>query len=186
MQNIFRGTRFQRGVTTVQIMVGLAVMGIVAVGGMQTLKRIEDSKLKNELQELISIRAGLVQWASRKGGVFTGFTLATACNHSFFPASRCSGSGATTAVTNEWGSQVTLALTNLTSTNTGVKMIYPGYSSRGCLQQVLDVWHEAARIDVGSTAVKTTTTQSIDEDTANTACKAATDNATVSYTFGTN
>lgn len=176
----------QKGITNIQIAVSIAVVGLSIAGGLFLFKYIEDQKVKNESAELADVRSSSVSYASQHGGRFTGLTLFVACSKGFFPDGRCSGTGASTAVTNQWGGSVTLTITNLTGTNNGAAWSYPGLSSKGCINEITGMWHHAARISVGTTAVKTATTQDIDDAGIIAACNAATDDATIVWTFGSN
>lgn len=189
MTKITKTTIRQRGIGVIQVIMILAVSALLIVAGAGTFKYVRETKVKTNMQELTELKAQGQLYATRHGGTYAGFTLEHACVQDFFAPSRCSGSGATTAATSIWGGPITSAPVNLTGANTGIKWSIGGYPSKACLKEVLDMWHLAARVDVGSTNLKTTTSQALlpsDETAVNTACDAASDNATVHYTFGTN
>ena len=176
----------QAGITNIQIAVGIAVVGLSIVGGLFLFKYIEGQKVKNESAEIADLKASSVTFATQHGGRYTGFTIGLACSKGFFPEGRCTGNGASAGVTNAWGGAITANVANLTGTGTGLAWSFPGLSSKACINEITDLWHHAARIAVGTTPVKTATTQDIDDDTIITACEAAADAATIVWTFGSN
>jgi len=174
----------QRGITNIQIAMGIAVIGLSILGGLFLLKYPESQKVKNEMAELMDLRSSSVNYATKHGGLYTGMSIATACSFGFFPEGRCTGAGATAAVTNQWGGTIAVALVALTSTNSGVAWTFPGLSSRACIDEITDLWHTAALITVGTTAVKTAATQPLNDAATVTACEAQNNNASVVWTFG--
>jgi hypothetical protein len=178
--------RKQAGLTTIQIAVGIAVVGLSIVGGMFLFKYIESAKVKNESAEIADLRSSSVNYATQHAGRYTGISMDIACSKDFFPQGRCSGTGAATTATNAWGGAITVATANLTGANTGVAWTYPGLTTSACIAEITDVWHHAARIDVGTTPVKTATTQALNDAAIIAACKAEADDATIVWTFGTN
>ena len=178
--------RKQAGVSTVTVAVAVAVTALAIVGGTYALKYISNQKVKNEIAEITDLRASAVYFAAQHGGRYTGLDLNIACNKEFFPAGRCSGTGASTVATNASGGAITIAVTSLTGPGTGAAFTYPGLTSSACISEITDLWNIAARIDVGTTAVKTATTQALVDTTIINACNAAADDADIVWTFGTN
>jgi hypothetical protein len=184
-QRIFK-KKLQAGYTNIQIAVGITVAGLVAISGLYAFVYIGEQKVKNEGTELSRVKSASVNYATQHGGRYTGLTLAVACSKGFLPDGRCTGTGAATTATNQWGGLITLTVVNLTSANTGVKWTYPNYSNKTCIAAVTDMWDHAARIDIGGSAVKSTTIQPLDDNAIITACEATNDDATIAYTFGPN
>jgi hypothetical protein len=183
MKRIFKNPHFQRGVTGVQLAIFGAVTTLIVIGGVGMTKYIEKQKVSNEQSELNDLKTQSINFAAKHGGSYAGLTLAIACDQGFFPKQRCTGTGASTTVTNLWGGSVTLAIVNVNGTNDGVKWSYPGLSTQACVDEVTTMWDYTAKIDVDTTVVKDAVNKAIDDTATNTACKAAADNATVKWTF---
>lgn len=183
MKKLMTNLNKQRGVTNIQIAVGLTVVALALLGGVGMLKYPTSMKAINETGELIDLRASTVNYATNHSGKFTGFTLATACALGFFPDGRCTGTGATTAVANTWGGGVSVAVVNVIGTDDGLKWTYSGLTSKSCIDQITSLWNSVAKIDVGSTNVKTSQNQALDDATTGSACKGANDNASIAWTM---
>jgi hypothetical protein len=176
----------QAGVSTIIIAVTIAVGALAVVGGLYAFKYIGSMKVTNNAGEISDLRSSSVGYATSHGGRYQGLTLAVACSKGFFPDGRCSGTGASTTVTNQWGGSVTLTVVNLTGANTGAQWGMPGYNNKNCIEEITGIWNHAARISVNGSGVKTTTSQQLDDNTIISACEASNDDATVAYTFGPN
>jgi hypothetical protein len=175
----------QRGISQIQIAIGIAVAGLALVGGLILIKYPEKMKSTNEMTEISDLRSSSVTYATNHGGLYTGMTLDLACKHGFFPDGRCNGTGAGTTVSNQWGGSVTVGIVTINAGNDGLKWTYSGLSNQTCIDQISTMWNVMAKIDVGSTAVKTASNQALDDATAATACSGAGNNASISWTIGT-
>jgi hypothetical protein len=182
----FLKKQLQAGYTNIQIAVGITVAGLVALSGLYAFVYIGEQKVKNEGTELSRVKSASVNYATQHGGRYQGLTLGVACSKGFLPDGRCTGSGAATTATNQWGGAIALTIVNLTGANTGAKWTYPGYNNKTCIATVTDMWDHAARIDIGGTAVKSTTTQALADAAIIAACEATNDDASIDYTFGPN
>jgi len=176
----------QAGITNIQIAVGITVLALSLVGGLYLFKYIGQQQDMNESGEISDLKSSSVSYAGLHGGRYTNLTISLACSKDFFPAGRCVGTGASATVTNMRGGAITMAIVNLTGTDTGVQWNYPGYSNKSCIAEITSLWNNAARIDVGGTPVKTATTQTLQDTTIQQACEASNDNATIAWTFGPN
>lgn len=179
----FGHSRLQRGITNIQIAMGIAVVGLSIIGGLFLLKYPENQKVKNEVAELMDLRASSVGYATKRGGKYTGLTLATSCAIGFFPEGRCTGAAAATAVSNQWGGAVSLTIVDVNGAGTGIEWRYNGLSPRACIDEVTDLWHSAAKIKIGATEVKDDPTDALAEQATIDACQAA-DTADIYWTFG--
>ena len=167
--------RRQAGISSLQIVVALAVGALLLTGGVGGFKYIEQQKVNNDMAELGDIRAGLVDFASKHNTTFTGFTLNIGCKQQVFPDTRCSGTGATAAVSNIWGGSYSGTIVNLNSgTNNGYRLGSSGLSDNACIKEIGYQWTQWAKIEVGTTVVKANPTDPIDDDDINNACAGGT------------
>lgn len=178
-----KNLRKQSGVSIITIMVVLIVGAIILLGGTNSLKYIESSKVANDLDELNDLRASTISYGNNRGGNFTGVSLATLAGLEFFPAARVTGTGASTAVTNQWKGNVTVAAATVINTNDAIAYTYTGVPSSACKKLGMDAARIVNLIRVGSTTVKATTTGAVNEANLTTACDAANDNASITYTI---
>lgn len=165
----------QAGVSTLTIVVALAVGALLLMGGASAFKYIDQTKANNDMQELNDIRAGLVDFSSKHNTSFATFTLDIGCKQQVFPANRCTGTGAATTVSNGWGGNYQVTAVSVTGgTNNGARLQSSGYPDVACVKEITYEWNNWAKIEVGSTTVKSTVAQAIDDTAVNDACSAGT------------
>jgi hypothetical protein len=172
----------QAGISNVQLMIYLLVGAIVLVGGMGGIKYIDKSKVNNELAELTDLKASTISLSNARGGNFTGVTLGTLAGLDFFPRNRVTGTGAATAVTNQWKGAVTAVPATLNVTNDALAFTYTGYPASACKAVVIEAASVVNRIVVGTTQVKAPGGV-VNEDTLITACDAGADNNSIVWTI---
>lgn len=173
--NKIAAARRQAGVSGVQVVVSLAVGALILLSGIGAFKYIEQQKMNNDMAELTDIRAGLVDFASKHNTSFSAFSKDIGCKQQVFPAVRCSGTGASTAISNTWGGSYDFTVVNVSGgTNNGARLSSTGYSDVACAKEIGYQWDQWAKIEVGTTVVKSTATQTIDDAGINTACAGGT------------
>ncbi len=173
--NQIAASRRQAGVSAIQVVVALAVGALILVGGISYFKYIEQQKMNNDMAELNDIRAGLVDYASKHNTSFATLTEDIGCKQQIFPAVRCSGSGASTAISNTWGGTYDVTAVAVSGgTNNGARLASTGYSDVACMKEIGYQWDQWAKIEVGTTVVKATATAAINDTTINTACAGGT------------
>lgn len=163
--------RRQQGSMSIQTIVALAVGALALVGGVGGYIYIDQQKANNDMEELGLIRSGLVDYAQKHNTNFSALTLDIGCRQSVFPANRCSGSGASTTVANGSGGTYTITATNvLGGTNNGGRLGSTLISDASCVKEITYLWDQWAKIEVGSTTVKTLPTDQLNDTTVNNAC----------------
>lgn len=178
-----RGARSrQRGISILTVVIVLIIGAILITGALLSLRFVDEAKVQNELQELTSLRGSTMLFAQQRGTNFTGVDLATITRLNFFPPERVSGTGATVTVANQWKGTVTVAPTTTVSTNDSLAFTYTGVPSAACNSLMTPAANIATAISVGGTAVKTNG-GTLALATAQDQCTAASDNATIVYTF---
>ena len=161
----------QTGISTLLVIVVLAVGALLLIGGSNVTKYIEGQKANNDMAELNEIRASLIDYANKHNTTFTGFTLAIGCRQQVFSENRCSGDGAGLAVSNGWGGAYTFTITNVSSgVNNGLSLSSSLVPDAVCIKQISYQWDQWARIMVGNTTVKANIVQPIDDTAINSAC----------------
>lgn len=161
----------QAGVSSVQVVVSLAVGALILVGGVGAFKYIEQQKMNNDMAELTDIRAGLVDFAGKHNTSFSAFSKEIGCRQQVFPATRCSGTGATTTISNTWGGSYDFTAVNVSGgTNNGARLSSTGYSDVACMKEIGYQWDQWAKIEVASKVVKATATAVISDEDLNDAC----------------
>lgn len=161
----------QTGISTLLVIVVLAVGALLLIGGSNVTKYIEGQKANNDMAELNEIRASLIDYAIKHNTTFNGFTLAIGCRQQVFSDNRCTGEGAGLVVSNGWGGAYTFAIANVSGgTNNGLRLSSSLVPDAVCIRQISYQWDQWARIEVGATVVKTNVVQPIDDSAINTAC----------------
>lgn len=173
----------QRGISNIQIMVGVLISAILILGGMGLIRYIDKSKVNNDLSELSELKARTVSYGSQHGGTFAGFTQEMAIGFEFFPANRVSGAVGSRVVQNQWKGTIAVAPTTVNFANDAVLFTYTGVPSGACKDTAMQAGAIASKIVVGTTTVKSGSTAAIDEAGLITACDAAADNASVGYSM---
>jgi len=163
----------QQGISTLLVIVVLAVGALLLIGGSNVTKYIEGQKANNDMAELSEIRASLIDYANKHNTTFTGFTLDIGCRQQVFSANRCNGIGAASVVSNGWGGAYTFSIVNVSSgVSNGLRLSSSLVPDAVCIKQISYQWDQWARIEVGSVAVKNTIIQMIDDTAINDACVA--------------
>lgn len=175
--------RHQRGISNIQIMVGVLISAILILGGMGLIRYIDKSKVNNDLSELSELKSRTVSYGSQHGGTFAGFTQELAIGFEFFPANRVSGAVGSRVIQNQWKGNITVAPTTVNFANDAVLYTYSGVPSGACKDLGMQAGSVAAKIVVGTTTVKAGPTAALDEAGLITACDAAADNASVGYSM---
>lgn len=167
----------QTGISTLLVIVVLAVGALLLIGGSNVTKYIEGQKANNDMAELSEIRASLIDYANKHNTTFNGFTLAIGCRQQVFSENRCSDAGGGAAagagltVSNGWGGAYTITITNVSSgVNNGLRLSSSLVPDAVCIKQISYQWDQWARIEVGNTAVKANIVQPIDDAAINAAC----------------
>jgi hypothetical protein len=173
----------QRGISNIQIMVGVLISAILILGGMGLMRYIDKAKVNNELNELSELKARTVSYGSQHGGNFAGFTQELAIGFDFFPANRVSGAAGSRVIQNQWKGTITVAPTIVNFANDSVLYTSSGVPSGACKDTAMQVGAIAAKIVVGTTTVKAGPTAALDEAALITACDAAADNASLAYSM---
>jgi type II secretory pathway pseudopilin PulG len=183
-KNSFRNTnlrtrRKQGGFALLAITIGLAVIGIVIAAAAAGMSKMEDAKVSAELEELGDLKLNTMKVAASRGGNFTGYSTNLCANY-FFDETRRSGSGASTTITNRWKGTITCAPATAISTNDSLAFTYTGVPGGACKKIMASV--QADIVSIGGTTVKSVN-GAMNEATAITQCDAASNNATIVYTF---
>lgn len=161
----------QQGSMSIQTIVALAVGALALVGGVGAYIYIDQQKSNNDMEELGQIRSGLVDYGQKHNTSFAALTLDIGCRQSVFPANRCTGSGAGTAVSNAWGGSYAITATNvLGGTNNGGRLQSTLVSDSSCVKEITYLWDQWAKIEVGATTVKSLPTDQLNDTTVNSAC----------------
>lgn len=161
----------QRGSMSIQTIVALAVGALALVGGVGAYVYIGEQKANNDMEELTQIRGSIVGFGAKHNTNFSTLTLDIGCRQGIFPASRCTGSGSSTAVSNGWGGTYAISSVSvLGGTNNGARLATTLVPDDSCMKEITYQWDQWAKIEVGSTTVKTSVNQQIDDGTVNSAC----------------
>ena len=173
----------QAGISNIQIMVGVLISAILILGGMGMMRYIDKSKVNNDLNELSEYKAATVSYGSKHGGTFAGFTQELAVGLDFFNPNRVSGAVGSRLVQNQWKGDVTVQPATVNIANDALVFTFTGVPSSACKDTVMQAGNVAAKILIGATTVKTSAVTPVDEAATVTACDAAADNASISYSM---
>lgn len=161
----------QRGISTLLVIVVLAVGALLLIGGSNVTKYIEGQKANNDMAELGEIRASLIDYANKHNSTFTGFTLNIGCRQQVFAANRCNGAAAALTVSNGWGGAYTVTIVNVSGgVNNGLRLSSSLVPDAVCIRQISYQWDQWAFIEVGNETVKANIVQVIDDAAINDAC----------------
>ncbi len=175
--------KYQRGISNIQIMVGVLISAILILGGMGMMRYIDKAKVNNDLNELSELKAATVSYGSKHGGNFAGFTQELAIGLDFYNPTRVSGAVGSRTVMNQWKGNITVTPATMFISNDSLAFTYTGIPSSACKDTVMQAGSLAGTIIVGAISVKTSPTNPINEASTVTACDAAADNATVVYSM---
>lgn len=170
----------QSGISTIQIMVGLLVSGIVIIGGIGLIRWIDTAKVNNDIGELTDLKARTVSYSLNRNGNFTGVTHEVLIGMDFFPVNRVSGSTGSRVVQNQWKGLITSAPATTATTNDSLQFTYTGVPSGACKDVVSKAAQIATAITVGGTAVKPSL-GTLNETTMISSCDQGNDNVTIAY-----
>ncbi|QOU76430.1 hypothetical protein JAB4_059300 (plasmid) [Janthinobacterium sp. HH102] len=172
----------QRGISAIQIMLGVLVGALVLIGGLSLLRWVDSAKVNNDLSELNDLKARTVSYALNHNGSFSGVTQETIIGLDFFPSNRVSGASGSRVVQNQWKGLITVAPATTATANDSLLFTYTGITSAACKELSLKAAQLAAAISVGGTPVKPSL-GTLNEATMITSCDQGNDNVTIAYTF---
>lgn len=159
----------QRGVSLIEAMVGLVILGAV-VGMALWLKSVawpwfqgwsEGSAVSTHMGKIESVYCGAAN--------YTGLTTAAHANNTIFENRYLPGAN---VITNRFGGNVTLGMTTITNTNDTLQYTDTQVTSAACPSLVNTLVNDADRISVGGTIVKALNAAVVPA-TLNTQCNSA-------------
>jgi len=177
----YKSTKYQAGISNIQIMVGVLISAILILGGIGLMRYIDKAKVNNDLNELSELKAATVSYGSKHGGNFAGFTTELGAGLDFFNPTRVTGAAGARVVMNQWKGAITVVPTTLSLANDALAYTYTGVPSSACKDIVMQAGSIAGGISVGTTTVKASPIAAIDEASTITACDTAADNASITY-----
>ena len=160
----------------ITILAGVALTAILLIGGLPALNAIFQGQANNDLGNITQMITQAKTWSATHNSTFSGMTTQIASGYNWFATS--TGSGTSTVGVLSSGASVTVAATNVTSTNDGVAFTITGYKSNQCADLVQKVAPLVNSITVGGTAVKANGGM-VNDATAGTQCAAGADNTTI-------
>jgi hypothetical protein len=174
--------RFKRqaGLSNIQIMIGVLISALLILGGVGLIKYIDKTKVNNDLSELATLKTETVNYGSRNGGSFAGFSQEIGIGLDFFPRSRVSGAVGSRIVQNQWKGIITAVPATINIANDGIVFTYTGVPSGACKDLAQQAGDVAATITVGGTVVKAVAQPPV-LNTIITSCDAGADNVTIAY-----
>ena len=142
----------QRGITTVQVAIGILVSVIALVGSFAGFQYVQQAKVNTDVAAMADIKAATMRYGSVLGT--NGFTLGNSSlpqliSMGFFGSSAFSVSS-TTAVLNQYQGQVSVALPIEISSNEGLAFIFQGMPATSCRDVAMRIDNLATTIRGGN------------------------------------
>ena len=139
----------QRGITTVQVAIGILVSVIALVGSFAGFQYVQQAKVNTDVAAMADLKAATMRYGSVLGtnGFHTGnSSLPQLISMGFFGSSAFSVSG-TTAVLNQYQGPVSVAIPNdLGSNFDGLAFIFQGMPATSCRDVAMRIDNLAATI----------------------------------------
>lgn len=157
IQQAIRSRAKQRGLTIVELMIGLTVIGVFLAAAAYGYQLIFTSKGQNEMKYLDQAMECSRQIASNQA-TYAGFTTALMANNNCFPNTLVVGKGTAAAtVNNSFGGAITTTPVNLNATNDGLEFTSTQVPSDVCVN-MLRLLSKPARITVQANGAGAATT----------------------------
>lgn len=172
----------QKGISNIQIMVGVLISAILILGGIGLIRYIDRAKVNNDINELTELKARTVAYGASHGGNFANVTQELAIGLDFFPANRVSGATGSRVVSNQWQGNIKVYPTTVLLPNDALTFEYTGIPNAACKELVMQTANIATVISVGSTVLKFGN-EPVNEAGAVMICDNHADNATLLYAF---
>jgi type II secretory pathway pseudopilin PulG len=175
-------TRFQRGVTAVELIIGLAVIGLVIAGVAVTAQStFRDQKVNDEAQRVQMLQSRIRAYLSSSQDT-TSATVKNLAASKYIPLDAIDAKGEN--ITSKFGYPVAIIPGTLATGNDAVQIIYSNLKSEECINFAKAAGNafNAVGVAAGSAAVVTTAfaagaynvksqTKPFDNDTLVTSCK---------------
>jgi len=101
----------QQGYTNIQLAIGVLVSVVAVLGAIGGFTYVTQAKVNNQLTYLADLKNSTGRLFLQLGAATaSASSLANLNSYGFFPSSTVSGTGATTAVTNQWGGAITVGV----------------------------------------------------------------------------
>ena len=174
----------EAGVTNTQVAIVTLVGVILLLGSLGGFQYIGQAKVSNEIATLSDLRAATVRYGQFAGTfTSTNVTVPILAGFNFFASSglSVSGTGTTTAVANQWGGTVTVAVGTNATAGDAIDYTFSGVSTAACRELGTKVDNIVSKVTIGSTVTKAVGGAS-NSATVVTAC-ASGDNNSMTYTI---
>lgn len=179
--NAARSMNRQKGISNIQVMVGILVSAIFLLGGIGLIRYIEKAKVNNELSELGQLKVRTAAYGNLHGGDFAMMNQELAIGLNFFPANRISGVTGSRVISNQWGGKITIEPIKTFIDNDSILYNYFGVPASACKDLVMNAKDLTAVILVNGAFYVKRMNWVIPEETVVAGCEAAGDNATIGY-----
>lgn len=172
----------QRGNMLLQALVVIAIMSAFLLIGARGMRYVNDVKAQSLVAEWGEHAVKAPNYAGTHGGTFASIDTEN-CASYFFDKKQVSGTGASTVIrATEGKGVVTCAPAQTVTANDSIAFTYGGYTEYVCKKAVMDGVANVTSIAVGSTTVKSPTTDP-DDKSINAACLAGGENNSITVTF---
>lgn len=169
----------QRGMSNIQIAIGIMVGVIAVLGAIGGYKYINNAKVSNEFAVLSDLKSNTIKYGQAVG-TFTASnsSLATLLGLNFFNNPLLSTTS--TTVTDQWGGPVTVAVGTAVNAGDSLVFTFENIPSEACTDIALRVDALAAAVSINGTATKAVGAASV-PGTVATQCASASNS--IAYTF---
>lgn len=171
----------QKGISNIQIMVGVLISAILILGGIGLIRYIDKAKVNNDLNELTELKARTIAYGTSHGGNFAFLTQELAIGLEFFPKNRISGPIGSKVILNQWKGNVTVEPIQTYTPNDSVLYNYFGVPASACKELVMRALDLTAVVLVNGSFYAKKQNEVFPETTIISGCEAAGDNATIGY-----
>lgn len=179
--------KLQRGVSNIQIMIGVLIGGIMIMAGVQMIRMVDQAKIDGDLRDLTDYKKKVVILGAQIGSFGVTQNAAYLSTMGFFDQSIVSGSPV--VISNRWGGEITARATQWITTPSAdaYNFTYTGIPSSACKQLATQAANIVDGIMVGTVYVKKTPatggTGLTDEALAISTCDSGKDKVTMVFTI---
>jgi len=124
----------QHGYTNIQLAIGVLVSVVAVLGAIGGFTYVTQAKVNNQLTYLADLKNSTGPLFLQLGAATaSASTLANLNSYGFFPSSTVSGTGATTAVTNQWGGAITVGVGTAGVAGDSIAFTFTGIPNDVCV-----------------------------------------------------
>lgn len=169
----------QRGMTNIQIAIGIMVGVVAILGAIGGYKYINNAKVNNDFTVLSDLKSNTVKYGQAVGTFTTSnSSLATLIGLNFFNNPLLTTTA--TSVTDQWGGALTVAVGTAANAGDSLVFTFNNIPSEACTEIALRVDPLAAAVSINGTATKAVGASSVP---ATVATQCASSSNSIAYTL---